>query len=128
MITKLEIQDIEPGELQMLIPSIRAGSEDWSYVTKAIVDGTAAVWRLEQGRAKGILITQVVDDMLWIWHFAGNGLWRHARTLMAELKAMVVNAGLKGIQGQSIPELVETWKALGFTTPRTVVEWRVENG
>lgn len=123
-IRKVEIVDADAERVGMLLESVAVGKDRFEDVAKDLAEGRAALWYLDAPRMKGVMVTVVVGDLLFVWHLAGRGLWRYSRSIFRAVQEIALRNGLKGIQGQATPTLVKLYTRMGFTAPRAVVEWR----
>lgn len=112
----------------LLQTSVESARESMSEVVAELGLCHAQMWRIEDSPAKGIFVTQINHKTLFIWHVAGRNLWKVRKSLWRELKALVKYYGLEGIQSFSTPDIAEMLRLYGFSTHRTVVEWRADNG
>ena len=125
LISRIEAADLDTTDIGFLLQSAAKAEESWANIAKEIAEGRAVVWRILAQHSRGVLLTSVRDGMLFVWHLAGRGLWRNHKSIARGVQEIVKRNGLKGIQGESIPTIAKLLTRQGFTSPRSVVEWRV---
>lgn len=127
-LTRVEPHELDAKDVSFLAESAAQADEPWKDIVEAIVGGRATLWRIEGRKAHGILLVEIRNGMLYVWHMAGEHLWREYRSIILAVQELVQRNGLKGIQGQSIPTVAKLLKRCGFKSPFSVMEWRNPNG
>lgn len=94
----LTLPEITLEDLEELKRSVNGDQEQ---VRESLMSGRAFLWRHEGPFGRGVLLTSIEDDALFVWHMAGNGLIKEAEYIDSALVEFAKLRGLKRIKAYS---------------------------
>jgi hypothetical protein len=117
-------EEITGKEMSLLVDCNREVKEDLETLLDALAFTSAQAWRITSQTGSGIMITRVNDKLLFVWHLAGQGLFRCAKSLLKEVKMLALENGLEGVAAQVSNPTLERFYVKHDFVARHFVEWR----